>query len=89
MSEFFFGVGGGRISKAEIKRVEKIAGKHDSTFTVVTGNSGHCTCGYGCRIDRCPNKRWWFSTRNYGSPFDQQTAKAVMDEVGQIKTKAK
>lgn len=87
MSEFLFGVGGGRITKTEIKRVRRIAKKHDATFVVVTGNSGHCTCGYGCSIDECPNKRWWFATSNYGSPFNENAAKAVHAAVGKIKTK--
>lgn len=82
MSLFHFGCGSGRISQREISRRSKIARKHGVTFHVVTGNSGHCQCGWGCRIDRCPIKRWWYSCPNLGAPFDDAVARAVESEVG-------
>lgn len=77
MSEYYFGVGKGEISRSEIARRRRIAKKHDASFLVMTGNSGHCECGRGCPLDRCKVKHWWFATRNYGSPFNESTARAV------------
>ena len=67
MDEYHFGVGRGRVSTAIAGRVEKIARKHDATFTSVT------LPGDG--------PRYWFSTRNYGAPHNGATAKAVFDDL--------
>lgn len=69
---FFFGCGSGRVSDAEYARVLAIAEKHDAYFVRV----------------RLPDNgpRYWFETRNYGDPFNGATARAVLDEVGEVRT---
>ena len=49
------------------KKADKIAQKHDAWLI-----------NYD---DPAEGKRHWFATHNYGSPFDEATAKAVMDEL--------
>jgi len=80
---FHFGVGKGRLSKAEIKRRQRAAEKHGATFVAVHGNQGHCECGHGCRLDTCPVMRYWYTAPNLGAPFDQATARAVEAELSQ------
>jgi hypothetical protein len=29
------------------------------------GNSGHCTCGYGCDLDECKNAQHWLVVPDY------------------------
>lgn len=82
-----FGVGGGVISRKEISRVAKIARRFGCKFIVVTGDSGHCTCGRGHQIDSCPRKRFWFVSdrEQLGEPFDRELRRKVEGAVGDIK----
>jgi hypothetical protein len=82
MSEYLFECGRGQISKRELARVRKIAKKHYVNFVIYCGPECHCgrNCG-GC------NHQYWFVGPNRGQPFDSDLAKAVMAEVGEIKTK--
>lgn len=80
-SPFTFGVGTGRITRSEVARRRRIAKKHGIDFFLVSGNDGHCACGRGCRLDRCPVKRWWFAGQNLGEPFNGQLAAAVQADV--------
>ena len=75
MGEYHFGLGRGRVSAAEAERVNQIAKKHDAYFVSVS------LPGEG--------PRYWFSTENLGSPFDQRTARTVMEEVGSVRTRAR
>lgn len=72
MDEYFFGLGKGRVSDTERKRLDKIAEKHGAWF-----------CPYR---DPAEGPRYWFACPNRGEPFNGQTARAVMTEVGEIKT---
>jgi hypothetical protein len=67
MSEYFFGVGTGKVPDVICKRLDKIATKHGATFTMVN----------------MPGEGWryWFACPNRGAPFDGAVAKAVLDEV--------
>lgn len=74
MSEHLFGLGDGHLSE----RAEEIAAEHDATLVNYT--DAPCNCGYGCRPHTCKNsRRHWFTTRNYGEPFNSATATAVLD----------
>ena len=48
-------------------KAEQIAKKHDAWHTNYTEPNGR--------------KRGWFSCKNLGSPFDQATARAVLDDI--------
>lgn len=78
-----FGVGTGRLTRSQVSARREAAAKHGCSFVVVTGNDGHCTCGHGCEIDKCPNKRYWFVGHGpqLGEPFDSATARAVLGEI--------
>lgn len=71
MSEFHFivGSGKGKISSSTYKKVCKICKNYDVTFVA----------------EKLPGEGYkhWFSARNYGSPFDQATAKAVTNALSQ------
>jgi hypothetical protein len=67
MSEHFFGSGNGRVSDRLARRVDKIAREYGATFTAVT------LPGDG--------PRYWFSCRNRGNPFDQETARDTLKAV--------
>ncbi|HZN64408.1 MAG TPA: hypothetical protein VFB66_03850 [Tepidisphaeraceae bacterium] len=70
MGQYHFGTGQGRVSKAEAKRVDRIARKHGADFTSVRLPEGY---------------RYWFSCANRGAPFDGDTARAVLTEVGRVR----
>lgn len=76
MSEYMFGCGDGWLPK----RADKIARKHDAYL--VNHTEPQCRCGYGCRPYECKaSRRHWFATRNFGSPHDQRTANAVLEDL--------
>ena len=76
MSEYFFGLGPGWLPK----RADKIARKHGAYLVNYT--DAQCSCGYGCRPYTCKrSRRHWFAGPNLGSPFDQQMANAVLNEL--------
>jgi hypothetical protein len=68
----FFGLGKGKVSATERKRINKILESHQADFVIYQEPNGEL--------------RYWFECENKGEPFDQQTATAVMKEVGQVKT---
>lgn len=70
MSECHFGLGNGKVSQHTIKKVQKVAETHGATFVTYR--------------DPSSGPRYWFSSRNYGSPFDQATADAVIMELTNI-----
>lgn len=82
MSEYLFECGRGEVGKRETARVNKIAKKHGAHFVTYCGPECHCgrNCG-GC------NHQFWFVGPNRGQPLDSDLAKAVMAEVGEVKTK--
>lgn len=81
MSDYQFGLGRGHLPK----KANTIASKHGAALVNYTDPG--CSCGYGCdhipaRVNKCPaNRRHWFTTRNYGEPFDSSTARAVMADL--------
>jgi hypothetical protein len=74
MSEFFFGLGRGRVSQHEAERCDRIARKHGAAFVAV----------------RLPGDgpRYWFAGPNRGSGFDDRMAAAVMSEVGTVEVQS-
>jgi len=68
----FFGLGKGKVSAKEEKRIQRIAENHDAEFVNFQEPNGEF--------------RYWFSCDNKGEPFDSSTANYVMKEVGQVKT---
>lgn len=78
-----FGTRTGILSKRERTRREKAARRHGATFNVIHGNSGHCVCGHGCRLNACPILTTWFSSPNRGEPFDRELAAKVLAELGE------
>jgi hypothetical protein len=70
----FFGLGKGKVSAKEEKRIQRIAQEYEATFFTYEENG---------------NFRYWFSCQNKGEPFDSWTANSVMKEVGRVKTIAK
>ena len=76
MSEFLFGCGNGKVSKAEQARVAKAIQAAD----------------IGCRVTFVAvdaigvGTRYWFAAPNRGNPFDQRVADATLKAVGHIKT---
>jgi hypothetical protein len=79
---YTFGLGEGKISGRERARIDKIAEKHGATF--VTHRGPECRCGRGC-IGGC-HGRYWFVGPNTGQPFDGNLARALLAEVGVIRT---
>lgn len=67
MSEYFFGLGRGRIPSKIAKRADAIASKH-----------GACLVN-----PRLPGEgyRYWFAGPNRGEPFDRAMARAVLDDL--------
>jgi hypothetical protein len=67
VSEFNFGLGRGRLSAKDRRRVDAIAEKHGASFT----------------NPRLPGDgdRYWFSGPNRGEPFDGQLARRVLAAV--------
>lgn len=63
MSEYHFGVGHGKVSKAQAQQLNRIARKYDANFVAA---------------DMPEGPRYWFTTDNYGAPFDGATARAVL-----------
>jgi hypothetical protein len=59
-----FGVGKGKLSAAEKKIADRVARENGAEFA---GNPKMPGQGY----------IYWFTTRNYGSPFNERTARAV------------
>lgn len=68
MSEFFFGLGKGRVSERTVEVVQKIARKHGCDFV-----ANYCEPGSG--------PRYWFCGPNRGFPFDDAMAKAVSQDL--------
>lgn len=69
MSEYMFGISRERPTRAAARRMERIAKKHGAYLVeaVIPGT------GY----------QRWFCCRNQGHPFDDATARAVLDDIGQ------
>lgn len=65
-----FGIGKRRLTRAQAKQLDAIADRHDASF-------------YESTIPRT-GYQWWFATENLGSPFNEQTARAVMAEVNAL-----
>lgn len=70
----FFGLGRGRVSEAEGRRVDRVAREHGAYFICAT------IPGAG--------PRYWFEIESLGFPFDDRRARAVLEAVGRVKTKA-
>lgn len=83
MSEFQFGLGYGKVSGREKERAKGIARKHGAEFVAYRGLE--CVCGRGCR-NGC-NHRYWFTAPNRGEPFDSMMVRAVLAEVGEVRSK--
>lgn len=64
MSEYFFGLGRGRVRAEVRKQAEDVARKHGADFVVAT------IPGDG--------PRFWFACENRGQPFDGAVQKAVL-----------
>ena len=64
--EYLFGTGQGKVPPETEIQVDAIARKHGAHFVNATMPDGD---------------RHWFSKRNQGAPFDQQTARAVRDDL--------
>ena len=64
MSEYFFGLGNGKVTTAIARKVDRIAKRHGARFVTYTepGTGRH---------------RFWFAGPNLGNPFDRATAAAV------------
>ena len=62
MSEFFFGVGSGRIPEVRAVELDTIARRHGARFIAVGLPEG---------------PRYWFTCPNKGAPFDDATARRV------------
>lgn len=71
--EYMFGVVRGEVTLREYRRCSAIARKHGASFT------GGNLPGTG--------PQHWFTAPNRGAPFDGQTARDVMAEVGAVKVK--
>jgi len=67
MSEYFFGLGRGRVGAGVEKRCDKIAGRHGAHIVVVT------LPGEG--------PRYWFAGQNLGFPFDRDMERAVLADL--------
>lgn len=67
MSEYYFGLGRGRLDTAEVARREAIAERHGCTFVHT----------------QLPGEGWrsWYAGPNRGEPFDRQLAADVLGEV--------
>lgn len=63
MSDYFFGLGKGKVTADAARRAQTIADQHGATFVNPT------IPGDG--------PRYWFACRNRGEPFDRRTAIAV------------
>ena len=74
MSEFNFGVGRTRLTRAQIIQRERVARKHGAWFI----------CG-----DFPDGYRSWFGKRNEGAPFDGATAHAVLSDLATAEGGAK
>ena len=74
MGEHFFGTGRGRVSARESARLERIARRHGASFVAVS------LPGDG--------PRYWFLCPNRGEPFDGETARAVMADVGEVRVRS-
>jgi hypothetical protein len=68
---YFFGLGNGKVSSKEQKRIQLVAEKHEAEFLTYQEPNG--------------SYRYWFSCQNKGEPFDQQTAFRVIKEIGEVK----
>jgi hypothetical protein len=68
----FFGLGNGKVSSKEQKRIQLVAEKHEAEFLTYQEPNG--------------SYRYWFSCQNKGEPFDSWTSNSVMKEVGEVKT---
>ena len=75
MNNYFFGLGNGKVSDREAKRIQKAI---DST-----GRSA----AFIRYDDPAEGPRYWFSAANRGVPFDGQLGSEVMAAVGNIKSK--
>lgn len=62
---YHFGVGTGKVSEAQGKKLDKVARKHGATFTWAQMPEGW---------------KFWFSARNLGAPFDDAVREAVLRE---------
>jgi hypothetical protein len=58
---------GGGSGHLPFTKVERIAQRHDAALVNYTEPTGE--------------KRHWFATRNYGTPFNEATAKAVVGDL--------
>ena len=67
MSEYFFGLGSGKVRRKTAKKINKIAGKHDACIV--------------CYDDPARGPRYWMACPNRGSPFDKATEEAVLADL--------
>lgn len=67
MSEFYFGLWNGPVSDAWSEAAGDVAGRHDAHVIPYQ--------------DPATGPRGWFGCRNRGAPFDQATARAVLDDL--------
>ena len=74
MNKFHFGLGSGKVSKQEEKRINRILnnGNYGVDFFAISA------IGIGTR--------YWFSGPNRGHPFDQKLANKVLSAIGTVKT---
>jgi hypothetical protein len=71
-----FGAGRGKVSASKARQIDKIAREHGAEL--VTYHEPGCGCGRGCRRDCRARARYYFATRNYGSPHNERTANEVI-----------
>ena len=69
MSAYMFGVSRRKISRNEVRIMESVAKRHGVTLVEATVPG----TGY----------QRWFEVRNYGEPFNTETARAVIEEITQ------
>ncbi len=78
MSEFMFGSGRGWLPD----EADDIALQHGAGLVNFT--DARCNCGQGCPPHTCEkSRRHWFAGPNRGFPFDQDMAKAVMEDLAE------
>ena len=68
MSENLFSPGHGRVAPRHVTAIDRIAQRHGAQFTTMP-------------IPDSDLQRYWFSAPAYGSPFDDQTARNVINDL--------
>ena len=75
MSEYFFGLGNGKVLQHERDRIERAIVRADLDGV-----------GLVCINDPGPGWRYWFTGPNRGEPFDRRLAADVLAAVGKVKS---